>query len=147
MVVLSEQPFSWVSLASLPFAETLSSTWSSSLHTMNYPYLSPSRRFILHFENLLPLLSITSTLVAPQVLKETYSRHQLWLRHRFEGEVQIKIYLVQPCSPGKLCVFFDLNQNCRWVIRNWISLYAAALSKKSECSAWGDYLNILIRVL
>ena len=51
------------------------------LYTMNYPYLSPSRRFILHFENLLPLLSITSTLVAfnktdsPTKLRKSLKKH------------------------------------------------------------------------
>ena len=52
-----------------------------SLHTMNYPYLSPSRKFILHFENLLPLLSITSTLAAfnktdsPTKLRKSLKKH------------------------------------------------------------------------
>ena len=32
MVVLSEQPLSWVSLALLQFAEAISSAWSSSLY-------------------------------------------------------------------------------------------------------------------
>ena len=38
------------------------------LYTVNYPHLSSSRRFILHFENLLPFLSITST---PLVFNKT----------------------------------------------------------------------------
>ena len=56
-------------------------------------------RIFLHFDGLRPLLSITSSILAfnktyglpnqaPQVLKETYSGHEVWLRHRYEGKVQ-----------------------------------------------------------
>jgi len=78
MVDLSEKLLSWVSLASLPFAEAISS--ASSSHTMNFPHRSPSRRHFLHFDSILPFPSITSPFLllmkryglpdlTPQVLK------------------------------------------------------------------------------
>ena len=42
MVVLSEQPLSWVSLALLQFAEAISSAWSSSLYDELSEFISLS---------------------------------------------------------------------------------------------------------
>ena len=76
------------------------------LYTMNYPHLSPSRKFILNLGNLPPFLSITWTPFVfnktlwtplPSSASPTYSGHEVWfIRH-------------QACLPGELCVCFDLK--------------------------------------